>query len=195
MAYEEERQVLAGLGDIVVAQPQGEDEIPAAVRGADAVIINLYPLGAAAIAQLHGCRVISRYGIGFDNIDVPAATAAGIWVSTVPDYGWEDVSDHALALFLACVRKLTFADAAVRGGRWGVPRNRKSYRIRGKVFGLVGYGGIGRPCSASSGASAWIVSWWPIPTSPTPRSRRRAAYRRISTPFCARPTSYRCTCR
>ena len=144
VAYEEERQVLADLGDIVVARLEDDAEIPAAVRGADAVIINLQPLGAAAIAQLHGCRVISRYGIGFDNIDVPAATAAGIWVSTVPDYGWEDVSDHALALFLACVRKLTFADAAVRGGRWGVPRNRKSYRIRGKVFGLVGYGGIGR---------------------------------------------------
>ena len=143
-AYAEERLVLGGLGDIVVARPEGQAELQAAVRGADAVIINLYPLDAAAIAHLHGCQVISRYGIGFDNIDVPAATAAGIWVSTVPDYGWEDVSDHALALFLACVRKLTFADAAVRGGRWGAPRNKKSYRIRGKVFGLVGYGGIGR---------------------------------------------------
>lgn len=136
--------MLADLGDIIVARLEDDAEIPAAVRGADAVIINLQPLGAAAIAQMRGCQVISRYGIGFDNIDLPAATAAGIWVSTVPDYGWEDVSDHALALFLACVRKLTFADAAVRGGRWGVPRNRKSYRIRGKVFGLVGYGGIGR---------------------------------------------------
>ena len=136
--------MLGELGELIMARPEGEAALQTAVRGADAVIINLYQLGAAAIAEMAGCQVISCYGIGYDNIDVAAATAAGIWVATVPDYGWEDVSDHALALFLACVRKLTFADAAVRGGRWGVPRNRKSYRIRGKVFGLVGYGGIGK---------------------------------------------------
>ena len=62
----------------------------------------------------------------------------------MPDYGIEDVSDHALALFLACVRKIPYTDRGIRDGGWGFPRNRPSYRIRGKTFGLLGYGAIAR---------------------------------------------------
>ena len=88
------------------------------------------------------CRVISRYGIGYDNIDVNAATRAGIWVGRVPDYGWEDVSDHAAAMFLACVRDLGCLDRRARPERPG--RARPLHRITGRTFGVVGCGGIGR---------------------------------------------------
>ena len=102
---------------------------------------------ATAFAVMRRCRIISRYGIGYDNIDTEAAAAAGIWVSRVPDYGWEDVSDHAVALFFACVRNLRVNDLGVRSDAWGTagaPSARKMYRIKGRTLGLVGCGNIGR---------------------------------------------------
>ena len=70
-----------------------------------------------------------------------AATAAGIWVARVPDYGWEDVSDHAIALLLACVRDLRSYDRLARAGRPGRPR--ALFRMKQRTCGVIGCGGIG----------------------------------------------------
>ena len=94
----------------------GGEELHAAVRGVHAVMIGLQIFHAPLTASMRRCRVISRYGIGYDNIDVDAATRGEIWVVRVPDYGWEDVSDHAVAMFLGCL------DRRARAGRPGRAR-------------------------------------------------------------------------
>ena len=98
-SYDEENKLLSKIGaDLSVHNLETEEEAIEALKDADAVFVNLFPMTARIIGSLKRCRIISRYGIGFDNVDVEAATKAGIWVSRVPDYAYEDVSDHALAL-------------------------------------------------------------------------------------------------
>lgn len=143
-SYEEEQEVLGSIASLDVLRSTDPDDILEFVRDADAVIVNLSVISRRAIQKMRRCRIICRYGIGYDNVDIDAATKCGIWVARVPDYGIEDVSDHALGLFLACVRKIPFTDKGIRSGGWGFRRNRPSYRIQGKIFGLLGYGAIAR---------------------------------------------------
>lgn len=143
-AYREEQEVLGSIASIDVTRSSDLEEIMAFVRDADAVIVNLEPIPRQAIEAMRRCKIICRYGIGYDNVDIDAATEYGIWVARVPDYGIEDVSDHAIGLFLSCVRKVPFTDRGIRAGDWGFQRNRPSYRIKGKTFGLIGYGAIAR---------------------------------------------------
>jgi len=88
------------------------------------------------------CRIISRFGIGVDNVDVPAATRAGIVVTRVPDYCIDEVSDHAMALLLALARKISIANAHVHAGRWEMATVVPIHRLRGSVLGLAGFGRI-----------------------------------------------------
>jgi len=85
--YDIERRVLAGVGaDLVVLKDESEDAFMDVARKADGLLVNLRKIDAAVIGELRNCRILSRYGVGYDNIDVSAASAAGIWVSNVPDY-------------------------------------------------------------------------------------------------------------
>lgn len=144
-AYDEERAVLAELGaELAVNDFKSEDEAIAGLAAADGVLVNLFPMSARVISSLRRCRVLSRYGVGFDNVDVAAATAKGIWVARVPDYSIEDVSDQALALLLACVRGVAYKDRGVRAGRWNMHKEVPTHRIAGRTLGLVGYGAIAR---------------------------------------------------
>jgi D-3-phosphoglycerate dehydrogenase / 2-oxoglutarate reductase len=111
---------------------------------ADAILVNLFPMTADIIEGLSKCQVISRYGVGYDNVDVEAATRKGIWVARVPDYCFEDVADHALALLLACVRKIPYKDRMVREGRWNLHKDQPCYRMAGRTLGIIGYGNAGR---------------------------------------------------
>lgn len=141
-----ERQVLEPLGVHVIegGQAHTADEIVDLCHDADGLTVNLAPITAGVIARLDRCRVIARYGVGYDAIDVDAATRRGIVVVNVPDYCHEEVSDHAVALWLACVRKTAIRDRQVRAGRWDIGRGDPIRRTAGKVFGLAGYGGIAR---------------------------------------------------
>jgi D-3-phosphoglycerate dehydrogenase len=121
-----------------------EEQTVAVLKHADGILVNLHPLPAGIIEKLEKCRVISRYGVGYDNVDVDTATSRGIWVARVPDYCLEDVSDQALALLLGCVRKVAFKDRRIRQGAWNLHRVQPSYRVAGKVLGLIGYGAIAR---------------------------------------------------
>lgn len=144
-SYDEERKQLDEVNaDLSIHNLGNEAEAVEVLRNADAVFVNLFPLTESIIGSLKKCRIISRYGIGYDNVDVEAATRAGIWVSRVPDYAYEDVSDHALALLLACVRNITDKDRRIREGGWNLHRDYQTARISGKILGFVGYGGIGR---------------------------------------------------
>ena len=101
------------------------------------------PLSARVIDALTQCRVIVRYGIGVDNIDVDAATRRGIPVANVPDFCVDEVSDHTICLLLAGARKLLLADRLVRQGGWGVDALRPIHGLRGQTLGLIGLGRIG----------------------------------------------------
>jgi D-3-phosphoglycerate dehydrogenase len=93
---------------------------------------------------MNKCRVISRYGIGVDNVAVDAATANNIPVCNVRHYCDEEVPEHALALLLTCARRTAMRDGQVRRGAWDVGSDEPLYRIAGKVLGLVGYGALPR---------------------------------------------------
>jgi D-3-phosphoglycerate dehydrogenase / 2-oxoglutarate reductase len=99
---------------------------------------------ARVIEKLKRCKIIARYGIGVDNVDLAAATKAKILVTNVPDYCIDEVSDHALALLLALARRLTAADGAVKAGGWDVVAHAGIRRLRGQTLGLLGFGKIAK---------------------------------------------------
>jgi len=144
-SYEIERAVFEGYGvELVVLDREGDRVRRNALREADAVLVNQRKLGAEEIEGLQRCLVISRYGTGYDNVDVEAATRRGIWVARVPDYCHEEVADHALSLLLACARRLPSIDRRVRGGEWNIHTGLGTRRIAGKTLGILGYGWTGR---------------------------------------------------
>ena len=114
-----------------------------AVRDADAVMLREAPLPASVVEQLERCRVIVRYGVGVDNVDLAAAAARHIYVANVPDYGVDEVSLHTLALLLAVTRRIASRDRDVRAGAWNVGARETMYRLAGGTLGLIGYGRIG----------------------------------------------------
>jgi D-3-phosphoglycerate dehydrogenase len=138
---DEERRVFED-DSLMVANCHSEEALAKACADADAVLLNQAPMSAAVIDALSRCRVISRYGIGYDNVDVYAASEAGIWVTNVPAYCTEEVAEHALGLLLACVRAIPEKDRAVRSGLWNI--NRPIRRMSGRSFGIVGFGETGR---------------------------------------------------
>src|SRR6202021_782744 len=97
---------------------------------------------AEMIRQMTRGRVIARFGIGVDNVDIPAATQAGIVVTRVPDYCLDEVSDHTMALLLALVRKIPSSNARTQAGRWEMRAVVPLHRLRGTVLGLVAFGQI-----------------------------------------------------
>jgi len=144
-SYQREKDEVAKVdAEVVVAECSTEQEVAQVCKDADGVITRAAPVGAYAIGQMEKCRVISRYGVGVDNVDIPAATAKGIVVANVRDYCNEEVSDHALALLLACVRRISSRDRQVRAGMWDIGAKEPIYRIAGKTLGLIGYGAIAR---------------------------------------------------
>src|SRR4030095_11222210 len=119
--------------------PEG---IVAAAASSDALLVTYAKITADMIGKMPKCRIISRFGIGVDNVDIEAATGAGIVVTKVPDYCIDEVSDHAMALLLAMVRKIPSSSARTHAGRWEMKAVVPIHRLRGSVLGLVGFGRI-----------------------------------------------------
>src|SRR5262245_30525413 len=137
------RQVLASIGaELQMAAEPTPDAIVRAAASADALLVTYAKITADMIRQMPRCRIISRFGIGVDNVDLAAATSAGIVVTKVPDYCIDEVSDHALALLLALVRKIPSSSARTHAGRWEMKAVVPIHRLRGSVLGLVGFGRI-----------------------------------------------------
>jgi D-3-phosphoglycerate dehydrogenase len=142
-----ERSILEPLGaELVLARAADEATLVAEARDAAAVMV-VYatvpaPVGAAAARA--GCRVIARYGIGYDNVDVEAATRHGIQVTYVPDYCLDEVADHTMALLLAFARGVVAGALTVRDGAWALPTAAGIHRIAGRRLALLGIGRIGR---------------------------------------------------
>ncbi len=127
-----------------MAKSASADDILAVARDADAILVTYAKLPGELLRQLTRCKAIGRFGLGVDNIDLPAAKELGIAVNYVPDYCLREVSDHAMALLLALARKVPFSNKLVQSGRWEVPPIVPLRRLEGQVLGLVGFGNIPR---------------------------------------------------
>ena len=139
-----EREELDGLATVECCAAQTEADLAPILAEADALIVwHVIHVTAETIGKLDNCRVIVRAGVGYDNVDGAAAAAKGIPLCNVPDYGTEDVADHAVAMGLSFLRRLTEAAAQVKGGGWDWRLVRPVERIRGRVAGIVGLGRIG----------------------------------------------------
>ncbi len=143
-----ERSVVEGAGFELVSGPPA----PAESHVIEALVAKHQPTGiltcwapvsAAAIAASPHLKIVARLGVGLDNIAVNAATASGIWVTNVPDYCVDEVSDHAVGFALAWTRGLLHFDRDVRAGRWD-PASAKLRRIAHMTVGIIGFGRIGR---------------------------------------------------
>ncbi|MFL4969337.1 MAG: C-terminal binding protein [Xanthobacteraceae bacterium] len=130
--------------ELRMAKSASVDDILAVARDADAVLVTYAKLPGELLRQLKRCKAIGRFGLGVDNIDVPAAREMGITVTYVPDYCLQEVSDHAMALLLALARKIPLSNQLVQAGRWDMPAVVPIYRLEGRVLGLLGFGNIPR---------------------------------------------------
>ena len=152
-SLEPERRVLDPLGvEIRAGQCRSEEEVLALAEEADGILNCYAKMTGRVIAGLKRCRIIARYGIGVDNVDLDAATRAKIVVTNVPDYCVDEVSDHALALLLALARRVVAADQAVKGGAWEVVAHKGIQRLRGQTLGLLGFGKIARALASKAQA-------------------------------------------
>jgi D-3-phosphoglycerate dehydrogenase len=144
-----ERQLLDAIdADLVVADGT-RDGVLEQARDADGLLNTYLPIDAGLLRACERLRIVARYGIGVDNVDVAAAAGSGVIVTNVPDYSVEEVAAHALAMILSLCRRLPAGDALVRSGGWGIQSLRPIRRISGLTFGLIGYGRIARRLGAS----------------------------------------------
>jgi D-3-phosphoglycerate dehydrogenase len=140
----QERAILEAIGaELVREHVRSEEDLIRVTRGAD-VLLNQYArLTAPVIDALDWCKGIVRYGVGFENVDLEAASRRGVVVCNVPDYGTDEVSDHAITLLLAVARKLIVLAQGVQNGVWSVEPAKPVGRLRGRTLGIVGMGRIG----------------------------------------------------
>src|SRR5262249_41528644 len=118
--------------ELRMAKSGAVDDILAVARDADGILVTYAKLPAELVRALTRCRVIGRFGLGVDNIDLPAAKEKGITVTYVPDYCLQEVSDHAMAMLLALARKIPLSNQLVQTGRWEMPAVGPIYRLRSR---------------------------------------------------------------
>jgi len=124
-----------------------EDEVVAACRDADVIVVNMVQFTDSLLRRLTRCKLLIRQGIGYDNVDVAACTRQGVAFAYQPDYCKEDVAEHAIALLFACARKVVRSrrtlDESSASGKWDFSGLFPIYRLHGKTVGIVGVGRIG----------------------------------------------------
>jgi D-3-phosphoglycerate dehydrogenase len=158
-----EREMLAGVGgEVVVATTGDEAELIELAPHADAILTNWKQVPEAAVQAALRCLVISRYGVGVDNIPVALATSLGIVVTNAPDFCVNEVADQAMALLLACARRIVPFASDTRQGVWSLNRARGLPRLRGQTLGIVGFGRIARAVVARArGFGLRVVAYTP----------------------------------
>ncbi|OIJ17516.1 hydroxyacid dehydrogenase [Anaerobacillus alkalilacustris] len=138
-----EKEVLRKIGvELTAVQCQTEEEVIEACKDADALLNQYAPITRKVIEKLENCKVIARFGVGVNTIDIGAATEKGIIVSNVTDYCIDEVSDHAFALLISAARKVVLLNKEVKKGVWNFNVGVPIFRLKGRVLGLVGFGQI-----------------------------------------------------
>jgi D-3-phosphoglycerate dehydrogenase len=141
-----ETAVLAAAGaELVVARHGDADELAELARDVDAILTCFARVPATVLDAAPRCRTVARYGVGLDNIPVARATELGMIVANVPDFCVDEVSDHAMALLLACARRVVTFARSTRAGEWDLAGlGRGLPRLRGQRLGIVGFGNTAR---------------------------------------------------
>ncbi len=154
-SYGYETEVFKQFDDVefIVSPAESEDEVIEAIRDAEVVLFTATNMNERVIGSLEKCKLIIRYGIGYDNVDLEAAAKRGIYVCNAPNYGVLDVAEHALSLIFATAKMTVKMHDRVKGGMWG-PGMPPFLRLAGKTVGFVGFGNIGRAlCKMTGGLS------------------------------------------
>jgi lactate dehydrogenase-like 2-hydroxyacid dehydrogenase len=185
----EEREELAAIdAELVILGCRTEEDLIEQAKDADAILTWGAPVTRRVMECLPNCQCVVRYGVGYDTVDIEGATATNTIVINVPDFCWEEVANHAIALLLCCAKKIIRLDDLVRQGKW---REAKAVQapmgaVYGQTLGIVGCGRwpARRPCSGSrssattristpaspprpaSSSSRWTTSWRTRTTSP-----------------------------
>ncbi len=152
-----EAGVLRGSGldiDLVRMQTAVPEELIPCVADADGLLVQWATINRKVIEAMTRCKVISRYGIGVDMVDLQAAGEHGIPVANVPDFCMEEVSDSTIGFIFDLNRRSVFLDRFVRSGGWGTSRPLPCWppsRLRGQTLGIVGLGNIGRVVARKAG--------------------------------------------
>ena len=164
-----ERAVLDGHDvELRVLQCRTPREVAERAGDADVLINQYVPITGEVLDALPGCRLVVRYGVGVDNVDLEAAAARGVWVANVPDYGRDEVADHTLALALSLLRGVVVLDRAVRGGGWDLEPARPLRRLTTLVYGVVGCGAIGAAVAGRAASLGMRVLGYDLPQVPSP---------------------------
>jgi len=143
-SIEEEKEEFDRIGaELILAQVKEEADVIRVCKDADGLINQYAPLTRRVLENLQKCKVIGRYGVGLDPVDLRAATDLGIIVANVPDYCVDEVADQTIALMLTLVRKTVFFNGRIKSGEWDFRTGRPIHRIKGRTLGLIGSGRIG----------------------------------------------------
>jgi C-terminal binding protein len=141
---QDEIKVLGDVADLKLLGAKTEEELLGAAGSFDVLLVyHSTKITERSIAAMSRCRGIVRCGVGYDNVDLRAAGSRGIVVCNVPDYGTEEVADHALMMLLASARRLLPSDQAIRAGIWSKDAHVQTPRLRGRTLGIIGCGRIG----------------------------------------------------
>lgn len=158
MDFTEEKEIFEQVGaTLVIAQCTTDEEIIEVSRGADALINSDIPITRKVIESLPDLKVIARYGIGVDHIDVEAATEHHVYVTNVPDYCQDEVASHALALIMSLTRKIVSLNQRVKQGSWAFDDAAPIHRFSSQTVGLVSYGKIARKLAGHLKAIGFTV--------------------------------------
>ena len=152
--------------ELVLTQSRTAAELVAHAAGADAILVQYAQISAEVMDALPRLRVIGRYGVGVDSVDIDAATARGIAVCNVPDYGTESVSDHAIGMALAAARGIPRLDRGLRAGSFDLAAVRPLFQTRGRVFGVIGLGRIGTATARKAAGLGYEVIGYDIASEP-----------------------------
>jgi len=140
-----EVEILQAAGiEVITAQCKSDQDIIAHAKDVDALLVTYAPVSRAVFEACPNIKMISRNGIGVDSIDLKAAEDHGIWVSNVPDYGYDEVPTHAISLMFSLLRNITFHDRNVRNGIWNFSLTGKVNRIADMTLGVLGLGRLGK---------------------------------------------------
>ncbi|UUI04243.1 C-terminal binding protein [Oceanobacillus jeddahense] len=142
----EEKVIRKSLPDVefIHAQCKTEEDVIEVAKGVDAIINQYAPISRNVIEKLSNCKVVARYGVGVNTIDIDAAAEKNITVCNVTDYCLDEVSDHAITLLLSLARKVTLFNNQVKEGDWDFKAGSPIFRLRGRVLGLLSFGNIAK---------------------------------------------------
>ena len=157
-----EHRILEDAGlEVAEAQCRTEEDVVEAGREVSALLTQYAPITAKVLAELPELRMVGRYGVGYDVVDIGAARERGVWVANVPDYCTEEVAAHALSMAMALLRHLPLYNHAVRDGRWHPASTGPLHRLKNLTLGVVGIGRIGGTFARRAGpgsAGRWAAT-------------------------------------